>query len=93
MFTMPLEQMKLRSKECYPIAGGVITRVGYHPQFGRNIVLHFSKGGVTDASPVDPLWAFHAHLSHILAPKGTIVVAGQAIGPIAHGDNASGRKT
>jgi murein DD-endopeptidase MepM/ murein hydrolase activator NlpD len=127
MFTMPLKQMKLRTKElessyaasygrvrnwsanlhdftkfhqgwdlvaatgtqCYAIAGGVITHVGHHPQFGRKIVLQFSKSGVTDVSPIDPLWAFYAHLSHILVPKGTIVFAGQVIGLTGHDGNAS----
>lgn len=127
MFTMPLKQMKLRTKDlessygasygrvrvwnaalhhhtkfhqgwdleaatgtpCYAIAEGVITHVGHHPQFGRNIVLQFSKSGRTGVSPVDALWAFYAHLSHILVPKGKIVVAGEVIGATGHTGNAS----
>jgi murein DD-endopeptidase MepM/ murein hydrolase activator NlpD len=74
---------------CYAIAGGVITHVGHHPQFGRNIVLQFSKSGITDASPVDALWAFYAHLSHILVSNEKIVAAGQLIGLTGHTGNAS----
>jgi murein DD-endopeptidase MepM/ murein hydrolase activator NlpD len=74
---------------CYAIAGGVITHAGHHPQFGRNIVLQFSKSGITDASPMDALWAFYAHLSHILVSEGTIVAAGEQIGLTGHTGNAS----
>lgn len=74
---------------CYAIAGGAITHVAHHPQFGWNIVLQFSKSGQTNVSPVDALWAFYAHLSHILLPKGTIVAAGQMIGLTGHSGNAS----
>jgi murein DD-endopeptidase MepM/ murein hydrolase activator NlpD len=74
---------------CYAIAAGVITHVGHHPQFGRNIVLEFSKSGITNASSVDALWAFYAHLSHILVSNGKIVAAGQLIGLTGHTGNAS----
>jgi murein DD-endopeptidase MepM/ murein hydrolase activator NlpD len=74
---------------CFAIAGGVVTHVGHHPQWGRNIVLQFSKSGITNASPRDALWAFYAHLSHILVSVGTIVTAGQLIGRTGHSGNAS----
>jgi murein DD-endopeptidase MepM/ murein hydrolase activator NlpD len=127
MFTMPLKQMRLRTKElessygasygqvrkwdvaghryakfhqgwdlaaalstpCYAVAGGVITHVGHHPQFGLNIVLQFSKSGQIDVSPVDALWAFYAHLSHSLVSAGTVVATGQTIGFTGHSGNAS----
>jgi murein DD-endopeptidase MepM/ murein hydrolase activator NlpD len=74
---------------CYAICDGVITHTGHHPQFGRNIVLQFSKSGQTDVSPADPLWAFYAHLSVILVAKNQLVTAGQTIGFTGHTGNAS----
>jgi murein DD-endopeptidase MepM/ murein hydrolase activator NlpD len=74
---------------CYAIAGGVITHIGHHPQFGRNVVLQFSRSGITNASAPDALWAFYAHLSHILVANGKIVSAGQPIGLTGHTGNAS----
>jgi murein DD-endopeptidase MepM/ murein hydrolase activator NlpD len=127
VFTTPLKQMKLRTKDlesaygasygkvrnwntglhsymkfhqgwdleaaagtpCYAVADGEITHTGNHPQWGRNIVLQFSKTGQTGVSPMDPLWAFYAHLSHVLVLKSTLVTAGQMIGLTGHTGNAS----
>jgi len=74
---------------CYAICDGVITHTGHHAQFGWNIVLMFSKSGQTGVSPLDALWAFYAHLSHILVAKNQIVTAGQEIARTGHSGNAS----
>jgi murein DD-endopeptidase MepM/ murein hydrolase activator NlpD len=74
---------------CYAISGGEITHFGHHLQFGWNIVLQFSASGQTEVSPVDPLWAFYAHLSGHLVSKGALVSTGQMIGFTGHSGNAS----
>lgn len=74
---------------CYAISDGVITHVGHHPQFGTNIILQFSKSGLKGMSPIDPLWAFYAHLSSVLVSKGQIVTSGQTIAFTGHSGNAN----
>jgi len=74
---------------CFAIADGVITNIGHHPQFGWNIVLQFSKSGLTGVSPVDPLWAFYAHLTCPVVANGDTVRAGETIGVTGHSGNAS----
>jgi murein DD-endopeptidase MepM/ murein hydrolase activator NlpD len=74
---------------CYAIADGVITHVGHHRQFGRNVVLQFSRSGQTGVCPVDPLWAFYAHLSSVAVWEGETVGVGQLIGFTGHTGNAS----
>jgi len=74
---------------CYAICDGIITHTGDHPQFGKNIVLQFSKSGLTQVSAVDSLWAFYAHLSVISVIRGQIVSAGSVIGLTGHSGNAS----
>ena len=73
----------------YAVGDGEITHAGFHPQFGQNIVLQFSKSGQARVSPVDPLWAFYAHLSLILVTEGQLVVAGEVIGETGYTGNAS----
>jgi murein DD-endopeptidase MepM/ murein hydrolase activator NlpD len=75
--------------QCYAIADGLITHVGNHHQFGINILLQFSKSGQARVTPVDPLWAFYAHLSVALVTKGTLVEAGKVVGFTGHTGNAS----
>lgn len=79
----------LAGTPCYAIADGEITHVGTHGQWGHNLVLQFSKSGRGGVSPVDALWAFYAHLSGILAPKGALVRRGQIIALTGHTGNAS----
>jgi len=74
---------------CFAIAGGVITHVGHHKKFGWNVVLQFSKSGLTDVSPVAALWAFYAHLSCPMVANGDTVDAGDTIGLTGHSGNAS----
>lgn len=78
-----------KGTECYAIAGGVITHVGHHPQWGRNIVLEFSKAGLSNVSAPDPLWAFYAHLSFCLVFEGALVSAGDLIALSGYSGNAS----
>jgi murein DD-endopeptidase MepM/ murein hydrolase activator NlpD len=74
---------------CYAICDGVITHRCYRNPWGANIVLQFSKSGQTGVSPVDPLWAFYAHLSAILVVEDQLVTAGQIIGFTGHTGSAS----
>jgi murein DD-endopeptidase MepM/ murein hydrolase activator NlpD len=74
---------------CYAICDGVITHTGHHAQFGWNVVLQFSRSGLTKVSPVDALWAFYAHLSSYIVKKDQIVAAGDVIGFTGHSGNAS----
>ena len=74
---------------CHAICDGVITHTGRHAQFGKIIVLQFSKSGQTGVSTIDPLWAFYAHLSEILVVENQIVTAGETIGFTGHTGNAS----
>jgi murein DD-endopeptidase MepM/ murein hydrolase activator NlpD len=74
---------------CYAICDGVVTHVGHHAQFGRNVVLEFSRSGLTGVCAVDALWAFYAHLSSCVVKKGQIMNAGDVIGFTGHSGNAS----
>ena len=51
--------------------------------------LQFSKSGLKAVCPVDPLWAFYAHLSNVLVSKGQIVSSGRLIAMTGHSGNAS----
>lgn len=74
---------------CYAIAAGIITHVGMHPQFGKNVLLQFSKSGTVNQSTLDTLFAFYAHLSVASVQVGKIVAAGDQIGLTGHTGNAS----
>lgn len=74
---------------CYAISEGIVTHVGYHPDFGYNVVMQFSRGEQRRVSSVDSLWAFYAHLSSITVKEGQLVQAGNTIGLTGHSGNAS----
>lgn len=75
---------------CYAIAGGIITHVGIHPQFGTNILLQFSKSEqqIYESTP-DTLFAFYAHLSASLVQVNQVVKGGDQIALTGHTGNAS----
>jgi murein DD-endopeptidase MepM/ murein hydrolase activator NlpD len=74
---------------CYAISGGTISHIGHHVEFGNYIDLLFSRSGRQGTSPVDPLWAFYAHLSQVLVLQGQVVSCGQLIGLTGCTGNAS----
>lgn len=75
---------------CRAIAAGLIEYAGFHPQFGHQIVLRFSKSGNQFQSiPGDTLFAHYAHLSVVLVQSGQRVSAGQTIAHTGISGNAS----
>lgn len=76
---------------CRAIADGVIEYVGTHPQFGKQVILRFSKTGNRFQSvPGDVLFAQYAHLSAVLVKAGQEVGAGDTIALTGVSGNASG---
>lgn len=59
--------------ECYALAAGVITDIGYGTDLGSYIALQFKKDGVTYG-------AGYCHLNEIKVKKGDNVTSGQVIG-------------
>jgi murein DD-endopeptidase MepM/ murein hydrolase activator NlpD len=77
--------------ECRAIADGIIEYVGVHAQFGKQVILRFSKSGNrTQSLPGDTFFAHYAHLSTILVQVGQEVKVGQAIAYTGTSGNASG---
>jgi murein DD-endopeptidase MepM/ murein hydrolase activator NlpD len=74
---------------CYAIASGIVTHVGTHSQFGKNVLLQFSRSGLTNQSSPDTLFAFYAHLSVILVHLNQELKVGHMIGLTGHSGNAS----
>jgi len=75
---------------CVAIADGLIEYVGFHPQFGNQVVLRFSKSGnQLQSIPGDTLFAHYAHLSSVLVKTGQSVKAGDTIAQTGATGNAS----
>jgi murein DD-endopeptidase MepM/ murein hydrolase activator NlpD len=74
---------------CYAISDGIITHVGHHAQFGKNILLQFSLAGQGLMSSISDLFAFYAHLSHTSVTVNKTVKANEPIGLTGHTGNAS----
>jgi len=69
----------------------LITHVGEHPQFGRNVLLQFSTHPPAKPfmSNSGDLFAFYAHLSVVLVSEGQPVRAGERIALTGATGNAS----
>jgi murein DD-endopeptidase MepM/ murein hydrolase activator NlpD len=74
---------------CFAIADGIITHVGHHPQFGRNILLQFSGSNTPLASNPGDLFAFYAHLMSAIVTTNQTVKVKQQLGFTGHTGNAS----
>lgn len=76
---------------CRAIADGTIEYVGFHPQFGHQVILRFSKSGNQRQSiPGDTLFAHYAHLSGATTVEaGQTVRAGDTIAYTGASGNAS----
>jgi len=65
---------------CRAIADGLIEYVGTHAQFGKQVILRFSKSSNRFQSiPGDTLFAHYAHLSAVLVTAGQEVRSGETI--------------
>jgi murein DD-endopeptidase MepM/ murein hydrolase activator NlpD len=75
---------------CRAIANGYIEYVGTHSQFGKQVILRFSRSDNSVQSiPEDTLFAHYAHLSAIVVTAGQLVVAGEVIAKTGVSGNAS----
>jgi murein DD-endopeptidase MepM/ murein hydrolase activator NlpD len=75
---------------CFAIADGTVIDVGSHPQFGKYVVLQFSKSGRSNMTTADTMFAFYAHLSASRVWTGQDVRAGDVIGLTGTTGNAAG---
>jgi murein DD-endopeptidase MepM/ murein hydrolase activator NlpD len=75
---------------CRAIADGIIEHVGFHPQFGNQVLLRFSRSGnQLESIPGDTFFAQYAHLSAVLVTVGQAVKAGDTIALTGTSGNAS----
>ena len=75
---------------CRAIADGLIEYVGTHPQFGKQLILRFSKSGNRFQSvPGDMFFAQYAHLSVVMVKEGQQVRSGDTIALTGTTGNAS----